>query len=181
MYLEYLKNKMFYDVLCKIDKDMAKEYRQSHLCPFCNGKLHFANYPRKGRDLDDEYLTRYSLCCSVDGCRKRTKVPSVLFFGSFVYGAVFFFIISCLNNDHGHSYKMLSHKYNVSDRTLRRWKKWWDTIFKKTDFWKEKSGLFKDQINIFPNDIIEKFENFNKVLKFFSHFNCGSIISRKRC
>jgi hypothetical protein len=50
-----------------------------------------ANYPRKARGLDEEaerqgrYDLRLSLCCSREGCRRRTTPPSVRFLGRHVF------------------------------------------------------------------------------------------------
>lgn len=57
----------------------------------CGGRLDVANYPRKVRGLGNgaetagQYGRRLSLCCAVEGCRKRATPPSVRFLGRFVY------------------------------------------------------------------------------------------------
>ena len=157
---------------------MAKEYRSSP-CPDCGKTLHFANYRRKSRYIDDKYSLRFSVCCS--NCRKRVRIPSTLFFNSFVYGAVFFFVISCLSNSNGHCYKMLARRFKVSDRTLRKWKKWWDTTFISSSFWKEHKGLLTKPPDIMPLSVVKRFTTFIDVLKFFSPFNCRPIDLRSRC
>ncbi len=177
MYLRYLKDPRFFELLYKIDKDTAYEHHKSP-CLICNKPLHFANYKRKARCIEDEFLTRFSLCCS--SCRKRTKVPSILFFNSFVYGSIFFFIISCFINGNGHRYKRLSSIFKVSDRTLRRWKRWWDNTFKETGFWKELSGLIKPSVDL-PLDIVQQFFKFEDFLKYFAHFNHRASDLRNRC
>ena len=124
---------------------------------------------------------RFSVCCSK--CRKRQHIPSTLFFGSFVYGSVFFFFIACFSESSGYSCKHIALKFNISERTLRRWKKWWQDIFPSTIFWKEGKGL----VNVFNNslfflkDILMKFSSFIKALQFFSHFKSSEMLSRNRC
>lgn len=177
MYLRFLKDQNFFKLLYKIDRDLAAEYRQKP-CPFCGKTLHCANYSRKGRYLDD-YNKKFSLCCSV--CRKRVQVPSTLFFGPFVYGSLFFIIISCFINGNHRRYKHLARIFKVSDRTLRRWKSWWDDTFGNSSFWKEKKAMFFEVKGNFPQSIIKLFVTLEDVLNFFSHFHGRSMISRRRC
>lgn len=162
--------------------DLAHQLRQRP-CPYCGETAHFANYYRKPRgynnDFDNDYNIRFSLCCSK--CRKRIPVLSTLFFGRFVYGTVFFIIISCFNNKNGYRYKMLAKIFKVSDRTLRRWKVWWETTFKNSSFWKDKKALFTKPPEIIPLEIIQEFTLFEKALAVFSHFNQWPILSRRRC
>lgn len=170
MYLKYLNDPVFFDLLHKIDKDIAKEYRQKE-CPKCRSPLHYANYMRKARFIVDKYLLRFSVCCSK--CRSRAKIPSTLFFNSFVYGSAFFLIIACFNNNNGHRYRRLASIFNVSDRTLRRWKSWWDNTFITSNFWKKHKGLLSKPPDIIPGDIVNAFTSLIEVLKFFSQFDYG--------
>ena len=76
-------------VLKKIDTSIAKAIALQG-CPFCQGKLHYANYQRKPRGgrliaTNEEYSLRYSLCCSREGCRKRVLPASLIFLGRRVY------------------------------------------------------------------------------------------------
>ncbi len=178
MYLKYLNDPNFFELLYKIDMDAAKEYRNSP-CPKCGKALHYANYWRKARHVDDSYLLRFSVCCS--SCRARVKIPSTIFFNSFVYGAAFFFVVSCLSNSGGHCYSKLSTRFKVSDRTLRRWKKWWDTTFLGSSFWKEHKGLLFKPPDLIPLEIVQRFATFTDVLKLFRHFNCRPPDSRNKC
>lgn len=178
MYLKFLKDPSFFDLLYKIDMDLAEKCRHSP-CPHCAAPVHYANYQRKSRYLDEKYCTKFSVCCSV--CRQRVYIPSTLFFGSFVYGAAFFIIISCFNKGYGFRYKRLKAIFNVSDRTLRRWKSWWDTVFVGSSFWKEKRALLIRPPGILPLNLVEQFCSLEKVLQFFSHFHGGPLLSRRGC
>ena len=178
MYLKFLKDPNFFKLLYKIDTDLAAKYRQLP-CPYCGKTLHYANYHRKGRYIDEHYSKKFSLCCS--SCRRRVSVPSTLFFGPFVYGSLFFIIISYFNNGGGHRYKYLARIFKVSDRTIRRWKLWWKDTFKNSIFWKEKRAMFTEIKDIFPQSILKEFKIFKDVLVFFSHFYGRPIISRKGC
>jgi hypothetical protein len=51
---KYLKDSDFFEILHKIDKDLAGKYRQKE-CPKCKYALHYANYPRKPRFIDNKY------------------------------------------------------------------------------------------------------------------------------
>ncbi len=69
-------------------------------CPFCNGPLHQANYPRQPRgelcDLPDEFLIRFSFCCGHKDCRRRTMPPSCRFMGRKVYWWVAIVLVQTL-------------------------------------------------------------------------------------
>ena len=167
MYLKYLEDPNIFKLLYKIDMDLAEIYRQKS-CKHCNSSLHYSNYLRKCREGDDEFIKKFSLCCSK--CRKRCYVPSTLFFGAVVYSSVFFIVISCLTSSAGHSINSLKRKYKLSDRTLRRWKKWWNSTFMQSSFWKEKKASFSFDMGIFPSSILEQFKNLESLLKFLSGY-----------
>ena len=63
-------------------------------CLVCGGPLHRSDYARKPRGAlmaaaGEEFVTRFSLCCGRDGCRKRATPPSLRFLGRRAYlGAV---------------------------------------------------------------------------------------------
>ena len=77
-----IEDPAFFSLLLKIDRATADELRQKG-CPECGGPLHWANYARSPRGVPSEcgteHLTRLSLCCGREGCRKRLTPPSVRF------------------------------------------------------------------------------------------------------
>lgn len=178
MYNKILRNPNLLESLYKIDKDLADDYRIQG-CPHCNSTLHFANYQRKPRGDDNVAGLKYSLCCSK--CRRRRYVPSVLFWGRFVYVSTFFIFISCLFNTNGHRYSKITKMISVSDRTLRRWKIWWSKVFKNSGFWRDKRSAFVKPPDNYPNSILRQFLSIEKILIFFRHFHERPIILRKRC
>lgn len=169
MYLKYLKDSRFFDILYKIDMDLAKEYRLRP-SPCCSRPCHFSNYKRKPRrflDLD-QYLTRFSLCCSE--CRHRVQIPSTLFFNRFVYGGVLILLLSYFLNKGGHRFQYIQKVFGISLRTLKRWEVWWNEIFRNSKFWKEKKALFTKNIIEMPRGILINFSNLKDIVIFFSHF-----------
>ena len=92
MYLTWLADARLYEVLARIDADLAETTRQAG-CRLCGDVLHSARFPRKPRGgpagLPADYDRRHSFCCAGDDCRKRRTPPSVRFLGRKVYlGAV---------------------------------------------------------------------------------------------
>ncbi len=84
----------FFEGLLEVDRGELERAQRSG-CPHCGGRLDRADYPRKPRGLpsdplvDELFGTRFSLCCSREGCRRRLTPPSVRFLGRRVYvGAV---------------------------------------------------------------------------------------------
>ncbi|WP_106089607.1 hypothetical protein [Enhygromyxa salina] len=78
MWHDLLRDPSLYIHLLRIDADLYAEAR-ARGCPHCGAPLHAAHYPRKPRggpaELPPGYDLRLSLCCSRDGCRRRTTPP----------------------------------------------------------------------------------------------------------
>lgn len=133
-------------MLPRIDDDLAAKTREAG-CPFCGGRLDVADYPRAPRGvtegLDASWDSRRSLCCAVEGCRRRSTPPSVRFLGRKVYvGAV---VVLATALQHGPSKKSvtaLSTLLGITRRTLVRWRRWWSTAFTTSRFWTSLCGRF---------------------------------------
>lgn len=115
-------------------------------CP-CGGRLHRANYARKPRggpcDLGAQYQYRLSLCCAVQGCRKRVTPPSARFLGRKVYlGAVVVLASALRQGPTPTRVAKLHELLGVGEHTLRRWRKWWQHIFSQGRFWCTARALF---------------------------------------
>ena len=84
MYQAVLADAKFHEQLLVFDRDLAASARAAR-CWLCGGALHSASYDRKPRGgpagFGQEYAERFSFCCAVDGCRKRTTPPSLRFLG----------------------------------------------------------------------------------------------------
>ena len=84
MYAELLGDATLYEILQRVDEDLAAQARVAGCT--CGGRLHSAVYPRKPRGgpagLGTGYETRLSYCCAAEGCRRRTTPPSVRFLGA---------------------------------------------------------------------------------------------------
>ena len=137
---------MIYDVLLKIDKEIAAETRDKG-CPSCGGVLHSACYPRKPQDIhlssSKDKTIRFSLCCSVDNCRKRITPHSVRFLGRKRYLSLTLVLVTAMSQ--GLIQKRLDELaklVGVSHRTMTRWKAWWQKIFPSSGFWKYNKSLF---------------------------------------
>jgi hypothetical protein len=134
----------FYFTLEKFDKLSAEELH-SKCCPYCGGKLDRANYRRKARGIDhDAFVTRFSLCCREEGCRRRVKPESIRFLGSFIYGSVFILLLSYLLNGETYRFNNICRRFKVSRRTLKRWQEFWLKVFPQTHFWKVQKGRVPD-------------------------------------
>ncbi len=136
MYENLFSDASFPHALLALDGELAAE-TQSRGCPHCGAALHVANYPRKPRGgpwaLGQEQSFRHGLCCSREGCRRRTAPPSVRFLGRRVYLAAMVVLGTALQ--HGLPPKRLARlqaMLGVDRRTLRRWRRWWTEQFPKT-------------------------------------------------
>jgi hypothetical protein len=133
VYQAVLADAKFHEQLLVFDRDLAAAARAAR-CWFCGGALHSASYDRKPRGCPDglcrEYAERFSFCCAVDGCRKRTTPASLRFLGRKVYLATVVTLISALMLGTTPSrLARLSVVPGLDRRTLARWRAWWRSTF----------------------------------------------------
>ncbi len=132
MYQTLLQDASFYDLLLRLDEDLAEKTRA--LGCECGGRLHQAHYPRKPRGGPEELRRRTSLrlsyCCSVEGCRRRQTPASFRFLGRKVYFSVLVLLVPVLREGaKGERLHRLQELFQVSARTVRRWQRWWREDF----------------------------------------------------
>ncbi len=138
MYQAVLADARFHEQLLVFDRDLAAAARAAR-CWRCGGALHSASYDRKPRGgpagLGQDYAERFSFCCAVDGCRKRTTPPSLRFLGRHVYLATVVTLISALLLGTTPSrLARLSVIPGLDRRTLARWRAWWRATFTDSPF-----------------------------------------------
>ena len=138
MYQAVLADARFHEQLLVFDRDLAAAARAAR-CWRCGGALHSASYDRKPRGgpagLGQDYAERFSFCCAVDGCRKRTTPPSLRFLGRHVYLATVVTLISALMLGTTPSrLARLSVIPGLDRRTLARWRAWWRATFTDSPF-----------------------------------------------
>ena len=138
MYQALLADAKFHEQLLVFDRDLAASARAAR-CWLCGGALHSASYDRKPRGcpagLGQEYAERFSFCCAVDGCRKRTTPASLRFLGRHVYLATVVTLISALMLGTTPSrLARLSVVPGLNRRTLARWRAWWRPAFTEGPF-----------------------------------------------
>ena len=162
MYAELLGDARVYDLLLRIDEDLAAQARAAG-CR-CGGPLHSACYPRKPRGaplaLGEGYEWRQSFCCALEGCRRRTTPPSVRFLGRKVYlGAVVVLVSALRQGPSPTRVRVLHELFGVGERTLRRWRRWWQKIFVGGSFWRAVRGRFMPAIAAeeLPRAMAERF------------------------
>jgi hypothetical protein len=158
-----LSDPTLYQLLLKLDRDLAATARAAGCS--CGGRLHSADYARKPRGAPPgiggpDFKRRLSLCCAVDGCRKRTTPPSMRFLGRRVYlGAVVVFATAMTGGITARRAEKLRELVGVSLRTLRRWRAWWRGAFAESSFWKAARGRFSPPVETgsLPASLLERF------------------------
>lgn len=159
-----LTDARFYELRLKFDEDLAAKARVAR-CGKCGGRLDSANYRRKPRGavgkLPDNYETKFSFCCDMEGCRSRHTPPSVRFLGRRVYlGAV---VVLASAMQHGITparASRLRELLGVSSQTLARWRAWWCSAFVESDFWKVAKAFFSPALwneEGLPLSLLERF------------------------
>jgi hypothetical protein len=161
LYQSLLGDGKIREFLLRCDQDLAKEVRKAG-CPRCSGRLHQANYPRKprGDDSDTGPVIRLSFCCGAEGCRKRATPGSLRFFGRKVYLGLAFVIAGVMGQEgSGLRSGSLQERLGVSRRTLRRWRRWWATLFVQSRFWQAVQGRFQTPISAtdLPRGLLDRF------------------------
>jgi len=162
-----LRDTRLYEHLLRCDRDLASEARERG-CLLCGGRLDGGNYPRKPlggppipaglREKDPDYARRLSLCCA--DCRRRTTPPSVRFLGRRWYQAATVLLVSALRDGLSpRRVARLCEIYDVSRRTLERWRTWWLETFVRTDLWLVFRGRFTPVVaeGALPRTLLERF------------------------
>lgn len=151
----------FFARLTMIDASIAATVAAGR-CPVCGGPLHRGNYTRKPRGgliaiAGEDCIVRFSLCCGLEGCRKRATPPSVRFLGRRVYlGAVVIVasIIARALRLAGQS----RQSTGVPPRTTRRWIGWWCGPFVTTEvFLAVRARLIGVDVTALPASIVTRF------------------------
>jgi hypothetical protein len=133
LYQAVLADAKFHEQLLVFDRDLSATARAEG-CRECGGTLHSAPFARKPRGgpagLGKGYGQRFSFCCAVDGCRKRTTPPSLRFLGRKVYLATVVTLISAmLLGATAARLERLSGVPGIDRRTVARWRAWWRSTF----------------------------------------------------
>ncbi len=145
-----LSDASFWRQLQHLDEQMAEQAKRAG-CPYCQGVLHVAHYPRKvfgvRRSLLGEgYEHRLSFCCSREGCRRRTTPASVRFLGRRCFpGALVLLACALTQNLSRRRRARLGARLGVSERTLQRWRHWWRSTLPGTPWWREARSQFVPQ------------------------------------
>ena len=186
MYAELLGDATLYEILQRVDEDLAAQARAGG-CP-CGGRLHRAVYPRKPRGgpagLGAGYEHRLSYCCATEGCRRRTTPPSVRFLGRKVYlGAVVTLVSALRQGPNPTRVRVLQDLFGVGERTLRRWRQWWQRMFAEGAFWRGARGRFMPAVtpSELPRAVAERFgadttDGLSRLLRFLSPISTDSCV-----
>src|SRR5262249_9187310 len=150
----------FFEGLVQEDERIVREVAACG-CPVCQGRLHRADYPRKPRGAliapeGEAYMTRFSLCCAQEGCRKRATPPSVRFLGRRVYLGAVVIVASMFA-------RLLTRRAEhrrvtgVPARTTRRWLDWWRGAFLLTEvFVSIRARLVGVAVDALPASIVQR-------------------------
>ena len=184
MYQALLRDTSLFDLLLRIDEELAEEVRRAGCV--CGGALHRAYYERKPRGpvgLGPEHAVRFSYCCEKEGCRRRATPASLRFLGRKVFFGVVVLLVPVLRD--GPTPKRLERlcaQFAVSMRTLRRWMRWWRETYAASRFWLARQGWFSRPVasQALPCSLLLAFEGLAEaqprvlaVLRFLSPITTG--------
>lgn len=168
MYQSFLEDSRSWDLLLRCDAELAEQAR-SRGCE-CGGVLHAAPYRRKPRGgpdtLDPEINVRFSFCCATEGCRRRVTPPSLRFLGRKVYFAVVVLLVPLLREGPTpERMRRLRERFDVSERTVRRWVRFWRETFVASRAWQATRGLFATPVKseAMPACLAEAFSHIGQV------------------
>ena len=149
---ELIKKTSLFSLLHRIDLNLAEECRDQS-CPHCAGPLHQSNYLRKPwgapKNIPDHQMIRQSLCCGMDGCRRRQLPPSCIFWGRRHYWSGVILVVMALrqNRPQGASTITLMRMFGISRKTLFRWISWFRDEFPASNHWQSVRGRVSATIN----------------------------------
>ena len=163
-----LANASFWRQLQHLDEQMADEARLAG-CPYCQGVLHRAHYPRKVFGIHRLLLgkgddSRLSFCCSREGCRRRTTPASVRFLGRRCFpGALVLLVCALTQNLSRRRRARLAARFGVSERTVERWRCWWRCTLPATPWWRVARSRFvpPPQSQGLPSSLLSRFGAFD--------------------
>jgi hypothetical protein len=173
-------------MLVELDERITEQVRQAG-CSRCGGRLDRADYARKPRGglvaLGAEgWARRLSLCCSREGCRRRSTPPSVRFLGRKVYAEVVV-VLACLQA--ASRERTPRPPPPAPARTVRRWLTWWRTVFVASTFWCEARARLLPPIDVrqLPESLLERFSASRALLdmaRFIAPITTGSVADGSR-
>lgn len=185
MLYQLLSDASFHALLLQIDIDLGL-HTQEDGCPYCQGVLDKADYPRSPFGLiakqRDYYQSRISFCCR--DCRRRVTPESVRFFGRRFYVAPVFMLLCLLQsgiNERRLNQVKRHFGIHVSESTWKRWRRWWREKFLQTKFWEMKRHLVITQLPelaSYPRALCQCFQGsfidkFSQLLRFLSPLTGG--------
>ena len=151
-------------MLLKCDEELATEARERG-CE-CGGVLHTARYARKPRGgpdtLGPEMNVRFSFCCATEGCRRRVTPPSLRFLDRKVFFAVMVLLVPVLRDGlTPERMGRLRERFQVSERTVRRWVRFWRETFASSRTWQAARGRFATPVRTeaMPASLVEAFSH----------------------
>jgi len=183
-YSSLLCDARFHNLLLAFDRDLAAAAREAG-CGLCGGALHSAGYWRKPRGraclVGPEHDRRFSFCCAVDGCRRRSTPPSLRFLGRKVYLATIVVLVSMMRHGVTPSrIRRLAAAVGVDRRTVARWRVWWREVFTASRFWQAARSSFMPPVDEagLPATLIARFggqggEPLTALLRFISPLATG--------
>jgi hypothetical protein len=181
-----LNDRAFHGLLFRYDADIAQSvHGQDCPVPGCDGKLHYANYQRhpKGAQepLAQEQCVRFSLCCSKRNSRIRVTPPSLRFLGPKVYLAVMVVLIAALRcGPTPERMRVLQDEAGLDERTVRRWKRWWEEMVPASAAWQAGAGTIHCSADLkgMPLSVLKTFlgslgEKVGRLLRFLALLTVG--------
>lgn len=185
MYQNLLRDEQLFSLLLRYDRDLAEDARRGG-CPKCGGQLHRADYPRKPRGgpvaTDPQQDQRFSFCCCEDGCRHRVTPPSLRFLGRRVYLSTVVILSQVLRSGASRArVSELEQMVGASARTLRRWRRWWQSTLPASRFWQTARGQLCDHLDPgeLPHALLDRFggdarDRLHGLLRFLSPITGGA-------
>jgi hypothetical protein len=110
--------------------------------------------------LGEEYGYRLSYCCAREGCRRRATPASVRFLGRRVYLGALVVLVTALSQGLGGARRaQLRERFGISERTVRRWRRWWTEVFPATRWWHGERGRFVPPVKLtqLPGALLGRF------------------------
>jgi hypothetical protein len=168
LYQSLLQDSRFFDLLLRLDEDLAAEARRAG-CG-CGGALHSAHYERKPggspAGVSPKMSLRFSFCCAREGCRRRQTPASLRFLGRKVFFGVVVLLLPVLREGPTPArLRRLCGAFGVSARTVRRWRRFWRETFVASRTWQAVRSCFATPVltQALPGSLLDAFSGIGDV------------------
>lgn len=109
---------------------------------------------------------RFSFCCAKEGCRRRVTPRSLRFLDRKVFFTVIVLLVPVLRDGPTPArMRRLCERFQVSERTVRRWVRFWRETFTSSRTWQAARRFFANPVrtDAMPASLVDAFSHMSNM------------------